>query len=168
MSPLSPLSPVINNEVYNANGETSASPPAADSDTPRPLSPAELSHARRTFEAFHQDHGAALRAAGWDRAALFGGCDPERLETVDSLPGVLAALMAGDVLEAITPWRLIFRDRAGERTAWRRGGGWIGGALLEEVEREEIEERAGILMDNGMDQDEADREARRMVRGDER
>lgn len=95
----------------------------------RPLTMAEINGLRNTFQTFREQHGPDLVDAGWTRAEVFNGMDPENPRFVDDISGVMALLWSGWTMQRICRDFLLF-NRKGELVEKRHGGGLFGGNLL--------------------------------------
>lgn len=105
----------------------------------RPLTDAEKADIARVFEEFRDAHGRELHAKGWNRDLVFGGLDPLAAVIMDDVPGIIAILRSGGVIEAILPNRILLRDGQNQRLAWVRTGWFAGGKCLQQLEDKERE-----------------------------
>ncbi|MBF0341103.1 MAG: hypothetical protein HQL95_09115 [Magnetococcales bacterium] len=106
--------------------------------TPRLLTDDEQTDIDRVFADFKNLYGHTLVEAGWNRDLVFGGLDPLAAVTVDDVPGIIAILRSGGVVEAILPNRILLRDGQNRRLAWLWSGGFLGGKCLQQLENEEM------------------------------
>ena len=85
-------------------------------------------HAKDTFHRIIQQQGRLLHAAGWTREILFEGTtDAKQIVDVESIPGVVAAHMAGWRIDVVLPDR-VEMVRGGDRMAKLKTGVFVGGA----------------------------------------
>jgi hypothetical protein len=105
--------------------------------TPRFLTDDEKADIALVFADLKEQHGHALVDAGWNRDLVFGGMDPLTAVNVDDIPGIIAILRSGGVIEAILPNRILLRDGQNRRLAWLRSGCFVGGEYLQQMETEE-------------------------------
>ena len=107
--------------------------------TSRLLTEAEKADIAKVFEEFRDAHGRELHAMGWNRDLVFFGMDPMAAVTMDDVPGIIAILRSGGVVEAILPNRIMLRDSLNRQLAWLRSGCFVGEKCLQQLEDKEME-----------------------------
>lgn len=95
-------------------------------EPPRPFDASDRATVLVAVERLQQQHGLALKGAGWTQETLWRGLLPEAASSWQTVPGLLHRLMAGDYIKTITP-RFIELTSG---LAWTSAGTWLAGPAL--------------------------------------